>query len=62
MHMAGTPRTMQLDPRYDDVTAEVLAFLARRVEVAEAAGIPRARIAVDPGIGFGKNLGHNLEL
>ena len=62
MHMAGTPRTMQLDPRYDDVTAEVLAFLARRVEAAEAAGIPRARIAVDPGIGFGKTQAHNLEL
>ena len=62
MHMAGTPRTMQLDPRYDDVTAEVLEFLARRVEHAEAAGIPRVRIAVDPGIGFGKTQAHNLEL
>ena len=62
MHMAGDPRTMQLDPRYHDVTAEVAEFLARRVERAEAAGIPRSRIAVDPGIGFGKTLGHNLEL
>lgn len=62
MHMAGTPRTMQHNPRYGDVTAEVLEFLALRVEAAEAAGIPRVRIAVDPGIGFGKTLAHNLEL
>lgn len=62
MHMAGTPRTMQHNPRYGDVTAEVLEFLALRVEAAEAAGVPRVRIAVDPGIGFGKTLAHNLEL
>ena len=54
MHMQGTPATMQVDPHYDDVVTEVYDFLARRVEWAEARGIPRERIAVDPGIGFGK--------
>ena len=53
---------MQLAPRYDDVVAEVVEFLARRVEVAVAAGIARERIIVDPGIGFGKTVEHNLEL
>lgn len=62
MHMRGSPATMQEDPRYDDVIGEVCEFLARRVEWAEAHGIPRARIAVDPGIGFGKTLEHNLVL
>jgi dihydropteroate synthase len=62
MHMAGTPRTMQADPRYGDVVAEVRAVLAARVAAAEQMGIPRARIAIDPGIGFGKTLAHNLEL
>lgn len=62
MHMRGTPRTMQDDPRYDDVVAEVGASLAARVEVALAAGIGADRIAVDPGIGFGKTLAHNLAL
>ncbi|MBX6312497.1 MAG: dihydropteroate synthase [Isosphaeraceae bacterium] len=62
MHMQGTPRTMQLDPRYDDVVAEVRDFLARRLEWAEALGIARERIALDPGIGFGKTLAHNLTL
>ncbi len=62
MHMAGTPRTMQIDPRYGDATAEIIEFLARRIEAAEAAGIPRSRIAIDPGIGFGKTSAHNLEL
>jgi dihydropteroate synthase len=62
MHMAGTPRTMQDDPRYEDVVAEVRAALERRVAAAEQAGITRAQIAVDPGIGFGKTLEHNLEL
>jgi dihydropteroate synthase len=62
MHMQGTPRTMQLDPHYDDVIAEVADFLARRVEQAVAAGIDPQRICLDPGIGFGKNLGHNLDL
>jgi|SRR5579884_701490 len=62
MHMLGEPRTMQLDPRYDDVVAEVKAFLEERVGYAVAAGIPEERIIVDPGIGFGKTLAHNLEL
>jgi dihydropteroate synthase len=62
MHMQGTPRTMQTDPRYDDVVAEVLEALAAAVARAEAAGIPRSRIWVDPGIGFGKTAGHNLFL
>ena len=62
MHMLGEPRTMQDDPRYDDVVGEVEAFLAERAEAAVAAGIPRERIALDPGIGFGKTLEHNLAL
>ncbi len=62
MHMLGEPRTMQDDPRYDDVVAEVESFLAERAEVAVAAGVPSERIALDPGIGFGKTLAHNLEL
>jgi dihydropteroate synthase len=62
MHMLGEPRTMQDDPRYDDVVAEVERFLAERAEVAVAAGVPRDRIALDPGIGFGKTLAHNLAL
>ena len=62
MHMLGEPRTMQDDPRYDDVVGEVEAFLAERTEVAVAAGIARERIALDPGIGFGKTLDHNLAL
>lgn len=60
MHMRGDPDTMQLDPHYDDVVAEVHDFLLERARVAEAAGIPRERIILDPGIGFGKNMGHNL--
>ena len=62
MHMLGTPRTMQRDPRYDDVVAEVSEFLLERVEAAEAAGIDRKRIWIDPGIGFGKTVEHNLRL
>ena len=62
MHMRGEPKTMQSDPRYDDVVAEVRAFLAERLETAVAAGIGRDRLCVDPGIGFGKNLEHNLDL
>ena len=62
MHMAGTPRTMQLDPRYEDVVREVHDALAERIDAAEAAGIPRERIAIDPGIGFGKTFDHNREL
>jgi dihydropteroate synthase len=62
MHMQGTPRTMQLAPHYRDVTAEVAAFLRERVEAAVEAGIARERIILDPGIGFGKTLEHNLTL
>lgn len=62
MHMLGTPRTMQEDPRYDDVVADVKSFLAERVEHAVDAGVAEERIWVDPGIGFGKTLDHNLEL
>ncbi len=62
MHMRGDPRTMQDDPAYDDVVAEVGAFLTERLEAAVAAGIEEERIWLDPGIGFGKTLAHNLEL
>jgi dihydropteroate synthase len=62
MHMGGDPRTMQRDPRYDDVTLDVLDHLDARIAACEAAGIARERIAVDPGIGFGKTLAHNLVL
>lgn len=62
MHMHGTPRTMQDEPSYDDVVADVKAFLAERVEAATAAGIAEERIWLDPGIGFGKTAEHNLEL
>ena len=62
MHMAGTPRTMQDDPRYGDVVGDVRDFLAGRIAEVESLGIPRARVAIDPGIGFGKTLEHNLEL
>ncbi len=62
MHMLGTPRTMQQDPRYADVVAEVRDFLAERAAAALAAGVEREAIALDPGIGFGKTLDHNLEL
>lgn len=62
MHAQGDPATMQQDPRYDDVLLDVYDFLSDRVAMAEAAGIPRDRIVVDPGIGFGKTLEHNLTL
>lgn len=62
MHMQGEPRTMQADPTYDDAPADIRDYLARRIAACEAAGIPRERIAVDPGIGFGKNLDHNLDI
>jgi dihydropteroate synthase len=63
MHMQGEPRTMQAEPRYDDVAGEVAAFLAERAETAMAAGVPRGQIWVDPGIGFGKHMiAHNLPL
>ncbi len=59
MHMRGVPATMQDDPRYDDAAKEVFDYLSGRVAVCEAAGIERSRIAVDPGIGFGKTVDHN---
>jgi dihydropteroate synthase len=62
MHHHGAPETMQQDPRYDDVLVEVYLWLEQRIAAAEAAGIERARILVDPGFGFGKNVAHNLEL
>jgi dihydropteroate synthase len=62
MHMQGEPRSMQADPSYDDVVAEVAAFLRERARACEAAGIARDRIAIDPGFGFGKTGAHNLRL
>ena len=62
MHHQGTPQTMQADPRYDDVLLDVYEWLEARIAAAEAAGIARANIIVDPGIGFGKSLRHNLQL
>jgi dihydropteroate synthase len=62
MHHRGSPETMQHDPRYDDVLLDVYDWLAHRVRAAEAAGIARACLAVDPGIGFGKTQAHNLAL
>jgi dihydropteroate synthase len=62
MHMQGDPATMQESPEYDDVVGEVHEYLRQRIESAELAGIDPERIAIDPGIGFGKDLDHNLEL
>jgi dihydropteroate synthase len=62
MHHQGDPQTMQDNPRYDDVLVEVYLWLEERIAAAEAAGIAREKILVDPGFGFGKNVGHNLEL
>ena len=62
MHMQGEPRSMQQAPQYDDVVAEIKAFLAERIAVCVAAGIPREQMIIDPGFGFGKALGHNLRL
>ena len=62
MHMKGEPRTMQADPRYGDVSAEVAEWLTARAEAAMAAGVARGRIWLDPGIGFGKTAAHNLAL
>ena len=62
MHMQGQPQTMQKEPHYDDVVAEVGAYLLRRLHACEAAGIPRSQIIFDPGFGFGKTDGHNLAL
>src|SRR5580765_2876607 len=62
MHMQGEPRTMQVDPKYDDVASDVAAFLEERLRFAVAAGIDERRICLDPGIGFGKTVEQNLEL
>jgi len=62
MHMQGTPRTMQIEPRYRDVVAEVRNFLAERIAFAESRGIKKSQIAIDPGIGFGKTVEHNVML
>ncbi len=62
MHMQGTPKTMQAEPHYDDVVGQVLDFLVARAQRAESFGIPAERIFIDPGIGFGKTLSHNLLL
>ena len=62
MHMQGEPRTMQVDPRYDDVVDDVKAFLEERLRVATAAGVDESLVCLDPGIGFGKTVEHNFEL
>lgn len=62
MHMQGKPETMQRDPRYADVAGEVFGYLSARIAACEAAGIPRSRICIDPGIGFGKRAAHNVAL
>jgi dihydropteroate synthase len=62
MHMQGEPRTMQADPRYDDVASEVAAFLEERLAFAVSQGVPEERVCLDPGIGFGKTAEHNFEL
>lgn len=62
MHTLGPPKTMQTDPRYEDVVGAVLAHLRERVEAAVEAGVPRSQVVVDPGIGFGKTVEHNLSL
>jgi dihydropteroate synthase len=62
MHMKGEPKTMQLAPHYDDVVREVREFLLERAEAAMAAGVPKERIVLDPGLGFGKNADHNLTI
>ena len=62
MHIQGTPLTMQLDPRYDDLLGEIRSFLSESIRRAETAGIPADRIVIDPGIGFGKTCDHNLAL
>jgi dihydropteroate synthase len=62
MHMLGEPRTMQQDPRYEDVVAEVKAFLAERLAAAVVSGVAEERVWLDPGIGFGKTAAHNMEL
>lgn len=62
MHMQGSPRTMQTDPQYDDVVADIIRFLDSRIDACTSSGIERSRIVVDPGFGFGKALMHNYEI
>lgn len=62
MHMQGTPQTMQANPQYGDVVADIAAYLKERIEACEKAGLAKEKIAIDPGIGFGKTREHNLEL
>ena len=62
MHIRGNPRTMQKDPTYDDVVGEIRRYLRHRIEAGEAAGVDRRAMAIDPGIGFGKTIAHNLAL
>ncbi len=62
MHMQGTPQTMQQNPHYDDVVGEIEAFLMERIEFAVSSGIMRGRMIIDPGIGFGKSVEHNLQI
>jgi dihydropteroate synthase len=62
MHMRGTPKTMQVDPVYDDLIADIQTFLSDAIDRAVAAGVDRSAIIVDPGIGFGKTIGHNLQI
>jgi len=62
MHMLGTPHTMQQSPRYDDLITEIRTFLEKAIQTAEKKGVPRSRIIIDPGIGFGKTIQHNYQL
>jgi dihydropteroate synthase len=62
MHAQGDPKTMNDNPRYDDLVLDVTCFLGNRIAACEAAGIPRAKLCVDPGIGFGKHLHHNVAM
>ena len=62
MHILGTPRTMQDNPHYEDVTGEIAAYFRRQLQVAESAGLSRDQVILDPGIGFGKKVEHNLEI
>jgi len=62
MHMKGTPRNMQENPEYEDVVSEIMAFFRERIEMAVEAGLPEEFLIIDPGIGFGKTLEHNLEI
>jgi dihydropteroate synthase len=62
MHMLGNPKTMQIEPNYDDLIGEIKAFFEKAIDLAENKGISRSKIIIDPGIGFGKTVGHNLLL